>query len=164
MSALNLVTSNIRNQFNLSAEFGYNQNLEAELTYERYLYDYLRVFAGVNIENATRESLDTLQTVAVLGFRWFTPYMFDLDVRVDHLLRARIGIGRSVMLFPKFSVFGYYEYQADFGVRTELPNNKTLESEIVWNGGAEYLLSRNFSLTAFYDNRFGIGGGLSTRF
>lgn len=164
MSALNLVTSNIRNQFNLSAEFGYNQNLEAELTYERYLYDYFRVFAGVNIENATKGSLDTLQTIAVLGFRWFTPYMFDLDVRVDHLLRARIGIGRSVMLFPKFSVFGYYEYQADFGVRTELPNNKTLESEIVWNGGAEYLLSRNFSLTAFYDNRFGIGGGLSTRF
>ena len=164
MSSINLTTSNIRNQFNLSAEFGYNQNLEAELTYERYLYDYFRVFGGVNVENTTRGSLDTLQTVAVLGLRWFTPYMFNLDLRVDHLLRTRVGIGRSVMLFPRFSIFGYYEYQADFGVMTELLNNKKLESEIVWNAGAEYLLSRNFSLTAFYDNRFGFGGGLSTRF
>ena len=164
MSSINLTTSNIRNQFNLSAEFGYNQNLEAELTFERYLYDYFRVFGGVNVENTTRGSLDTLQTVAVLGLRWFTPYMFDLDLRIDHLLRARVGIGRSVMLFPRFSMFGYYEYQADFGVMTELSNNKKLESEIVWNAGAEYILSRNFSLTAFYDNRFGLGGGLSTRF
>ena len=39
-------------------EYGWNKNLEAEFTYERYLHDYLRVFGGVNIENETRKSLD----------------------------------------------------------------------------------------------------------
>ena len=48
MSSVRLVSSNIRNQFNFKTEYGYNQNLETEFTYERYLYDYFRVFGGVN--------------------------------------------------------------------------------------------------------------------
>ncbi|MDW3651848.1 MAG: multicopper oxidase domain-containing protein [Bacteroidia bacterium] len=164
MTSLNLVSSTIRNQFNLSAEYGYNQNIEAEFTYERYLYDYFRVFGGVNLENSTSGSLDTLQAVAVVGIRWFTPYMFELDMRVDHLLRPRISIGRSLMIFRRFSISGYYEYQADFGLTTELQNGKSLKGEIVWNAGAEFILSKNFSFTGLYDNRFGGGGGLSLRF
>merc|ERR1712063_236270 len=35
-SGFNLVTSNIRNQFNVTLEYGWNQNLEAEVTYEYY--------------------------------------------------------------------------------------------------------------------------------
>jgi hypothetical protein len=68
------------------------------------------------------------------------------------------------MLFPKFSVFGYYEYQIDLGFVNDLPINKDFTSETVWNAGAEYMLSRNFSLMASYDNRYGGGGGLSVRF
>lgn len=164
MAGLNLVSSNIRNQFNLTAEFGYNKNLEAEFSYQRYIYDYASVFAGVNVENTFKDSLGAFDVIGVAGFRFFTPYMFDLDVRVDTKLRPRIGIGRSVMLFPRFSVFGYYEYQADFGVITNFEDGINYEKEIVWNAGAEYLLSKNFSLTASYDNRFGAGGGLSIRF
>lgn len=164
MVGLNLVHSNIRNQFNLSAEVGYNKNLEAEVSYQRYIYDYASVFAGVNIENTFRDSLGAYDVIGVGGFRFFTPYMFDLDVRIDTKLRPRIGIGRSVMVFPKFSAFGYYEYQADFGAITNFENGTNFESEIVWNVGAEYLLSKNFSLIASYDNRFGAGGGISIRF
>ena len=68
------------------------------------------------------------------------------------------------MIFPRFSVFGYYEYQADFGVVGNVENQNQYSQEIVWNTGVEYLLSRNFSLMASYDNRFGAGGGLSVRF
>ena len=164
MAGLNLVSSNIRNQFNLTAEFGYNKNMEAEFSYQRYIYDYASVFAGVNVENTFKDSLGAFNVIGVAGFRFFTPYMFDLDVRIDNKLRPRIGIGRSVMLFPRFAVFGYYEYQADFGVITNFENGIDYESEIVWSAGAEYLLSKNFSLTASYDNRFGAGGGLSIRF
>ncbi len=164
MTAVNLVSSNIRNQFNLSAEFGYNKNLEAEFTYERYIYDYARVFGGVNVENAPRNSLDTLNVTAIAGMRFLTPYLFDLDVRIDDKLRPRIGIGRSIMLFPRFSIFGYYEYQADFGAVNDLENGKNFEKEIVWNAGAEYILSKNISLIGSYDNRYGAGGGLSIRF
>lgn len=164
MTGLNLITSNIRNQFNLSAEFGYNKNMEAEFTYERYLYDYARVFGGVNVENKIADNLDTLNVTAVAGMRFLTPYLFDLDVRVDNKLRPRIGIGRSIMLFPRFSVFGYYEYQADFGAVDDLENGKNYSGETVWNAGAEYILYKNFSLMGSYDNRFGVGGGLSIRF
>lgn len=164
MSSIDLVSSNTRNQFNLRAEVGYNENLEAEFSYQRYIYDYASVFAGVNVENTTPDSLGLYDVVGVGGLRFLTPYLFDLDVRADTKLRLRIGIGRSVMLFPRFSVFGYYEYLADFGVVTHFEKDKNYESEIVWSAGAEYLLSKNISLTASYDNRFGGGGGLSIRF
>ena len=164
MVGLNLTSSNIRNQFNASFEYGYNENVEAELTYEYYLHDYLRVFGGVNLENEIPDNLNDLSTTAVAGIRYFTPYMFSLDLRVDSELRPRISLGRSLMLFNKFSVFGYYEYQLDLGIVNTLPTNKDYLSETVWNAGAEYMLSRNFSLLANYDNRFGAGGGLSIRF
>ncbi|WP_223170167.1 multicopper oxidase domain-containing protein [Maribacter aquimaris] len=163
-TGFNLLTSNIRNQFNASFEYGWNNNLEGEFTYERYLHDYLRVFGGVNIENETRDSLDEFSTTAVVGVRYLTPYLFNLDVRIDNKLRPRIGVGRSIMIFPKLSVFGYYEYQIDLGFVDNLPINKDFTSETVWSAGTEYMLSRNFSLMASYDNRFGAGGGLSVRF
>ena len=164
MTAINVTTSNIRNQFNTSFEYGWNKNLEAEFTYEYYLHDYLRVFGGVNIENEIADSLDELSTIAVVGIRYFTPYMFSLDARIDSQLRPRVSLGRSFMIFPRFSVFGYYEYQFDFGLINDFPTGINYDSETVWSAGAEYMLSRNFSFMASYDNRFGAGGGLSIRF
>lgn len=163
-TAINVVSSNIRNQFNASFEYGWNKNLEGELTYEYYLHDYLRVFGGVNIENETRKSLDKFNTTAVVGLRYLTPYLFALDARIDNELRPRISLGRSIMLFPKFSVFGYYEYQIDLGLVNTLPINKDFVPETVWSAGAEYFISRNISLMGSYDNRYGAGGGLSVRF
>lgn len=169
MTELNLVASNIRNQFNLAAEFGYNQNMELEFTYERYLYDYFRVFAGVNMENGIANSLDELSTTAVAGIRFFTPYMFNLDVRMDSKLRPELRISREIMIFPRTFIFGNYEYQADFGWVNTLTKEGTNEpinyrGETTWSAGVEYFLSRNFSLMGSYDNRFGAGGGLSMRF
>ncbi len=164
MVGLNLTTSNIRNQFNMSFEYGWNENLEAEVTYEYYLYDYFRVFGGVNIENERLYSLDKFTTTAVVGIRYFTPYMFNLDLRVDSKLRPRISISRSLLLFKRFLIFGYYEYQFDFGLVNDFPAGINYESETVWSAGAEYMLSKSFSLMASYDNRFGAGGGLSIRF
>ncbi|WP_456423665.1 multicopper oxidase domain-containing protein [Lutibacter sp.] len=162
--SLNVSTSNIRNQFNVSFEYGWNKNLEAEVTYEYYLHDYFRVFGGVNIENEIVDNLNEFNTIAVAGIRYLTPYLFSLDARIDSELRTRISLGRSIMLFPRFLIFGYYEYQIDLGIVNSLPINKNYISETVWSAGAEYMLSRNFSLMASYDNRFGAGGGLSIRF
>ena len=164
VTALNLVSSNIRNQFNFNAEYGYNKNFETEFTYERYLYDYFRIFVGINAENTLKNNLDDIKTTAVAGIRWFTPYMFNLDLRLDNDLRPRIGIGRALMLFSRLSVFGYYEYQIDLGWVNDLEGNTNFVQETVWNAGAEYMLSKNFSLIASYDNRYGAGGGLSVRF
>lgn len=164
MASISLVSSNIRNQFNFSTEYGYNQNFETEFTYQRYLYDYFSVFAGINAENTNENNLNNINTTAVAGVRWFTPYMFDLDFRIDNELRPRISIGRDLMLFPKFFIFGYYEYQLDLGWVNHLQPDTRFTHETVWNAGAEYMLSKNFSLMANYDSRFGAGGGLSIRF
>lgn len=164
MTEFNFVASNLRNQFNVSAEYGWNQNMEAEVTYERYLHDYFRVFGGVNIENESDESLDVVSTTAIAGVRFLTPYLFNLDLRVDSKLRPQIGLSREILIFPRTVIFGNYEYQADFGWVDDLPTGDNFANETTWNAGVEYFLSRNFSLMASYDNRFGAGGGLSVRF
>ncbi len=165
MTNINLVSSNIRNQFNLVAEYGWNKNLEGEFTYERYLYDYFRIFGGVNIENEKKDNLDEISVTAVGGIRFFTPLMFNLDVRIDNKLRPQIGISREIMIFPRTLIFGNFEYQADFGwVNDQGEQNSDYKDEITWSAGVEVFLSRNFSLMASYDNRFWVGGGLSVRF
>ena len=169
MTELNLVSSNTRNQFNLNAEYGWNQNMELEFTYERYLYDYFRVFGGVNAENELDKSLDKIETTAVVGIRWLTPYMFNFDLRIDNKLRPEVRIYLEIMIFPRTAIFGNYEYKADFGWVTDFGAEQngspiTYKGETTWSAGVEYFLSRNFSLMASYDNRFGTGGGLSIRF
>jgi FtsP/CotA-like multicopper oxidase with cupredoxin domain len=176
MSTLNLVSSDVRNQFNLSVEYGWNRNMESEATYERYLYDYLRVFGGVNVENTRRRAapapnepgpgkmMTETSTTAVVGLRFLTPYLFSLDARIDNQLRPRLSLGREIMIFPRLVAFGYYEYQADFGWVNKLENNRSFTKEVVWSSGLEYMLARNFSLMGSYDNRFGGGGGLTVRF
>jgi hypothetical protein len=167
MTEINLRSSNIRNQFNLNMEYGYNQNMEAEFTYERYLYDYFRVFAGVNVENEIPESLDEISTTAIVGIRFLTPYLFNLDVRLDHKLRPEIRINREIMIFPQTSIFGVYEYQMDFGLTNTLPEigeNADYKGETTWSAGVNYIFSRNFSVMGSYDNRFGAVGGVTVRF
>ncbi|MBO3098383.1 multicopper oxidase domain-containing protein [Gelidibacter pelagius] len=164
MASFKFVTSNIRNQFNISAEYGWNQNLEAEVTYERYLHDYFRVFGGVKAENEMVDSMDDISTTAVAGIRFLTPYLFNLDVRIDSKLRPQISLTRELLIFPRTAIFGRYEYQADFGWVDTLPFGNNYANEVTWNAGVEYFLSRDFSLMASYDNRFGAGGGLSVRF
>lgn len=166
MTAISLTSSNIRNQFNADLEYGWNKNMEAEVSYERYLYDYFRVFVGVNTENEVRNGLDNFNTTAIAGFRFFTPYRFNLDVRVDNQLRSEIRLSRSLMIFPRTILFGAYEYRADFGAVNDLSaeRNPNYKGEVTWSAGLEYFLSRNVSLMGSYDNRFGGGGGLSIRF
>ncbi|REE25470.1 hypothetical protein DFQ09_10259 [Winogradskyella pacifica] len=164
MTEFSYVASNLRNQFNVSAEYGWNQNLEAEVTYERYLHDYLRVFGGVNIENEMEDSIDDIETTAIAGIRFLTPYLFNLDVRMDSKLRPQISLSREIMIFPRTAIFGNYEYQADFGWVNDLPSGDNFDNEVTWSVGIEYFLSKNFSLMGSHDNRFGTGGGLSVRF
>jgi len=164
MTGATFMTSNIRNQFTLIAEYGWNKNIESELTYERYLHDYLRVFGGVNVENEGADSLDEINTTAIAGVRYLTPYLFNLDVRMDSKLRPQISLSRAISIFPRTVVFGVYEYQADFGWVDDLPQGDNFKKEVTWSAGIEYFLSRDFSIMGSYDNRFGAGGGLSVRF
>ena len=105
MTTLNLVSSNIRNQFSLRGEYGWNKNIEVEAAYDRYLYDYLTVFGGVNVENEMEDSLDEITTTAIAGVRYLTPYLFTLDVRMDSKLRPQISLSRAITIFPTNILF-----------------------------------------------------------
>jgi len=73
-------------------------------------------------------------------------------------------LSAEYLIFRRVSIFGRYEVRPDFGVVNTLDVGKTVEIEHTWNAGIDVILSRNFSLTANYDNRFGPGGGLTYRF
>ena len=159
-----LTSSNIRNEFGLRAEFDYDKNLEAEVSYNRYLNDWVRLYVGVNSETEIPNSFDEFNTVGLVGVKYFTPYRFNVDVSMDHQLRPRIRLDRELLIFPRIFLEGEYEYRADFGWVNDLENNKSFESETQWLVGLAYIVSRNFSIQANYNNIYGWGGGLLVRF
>lgn len=164
MTELYATATNIRNQLTVAGEYGWNKNLEAEFTYERYINDYFRVFGGVNVENEGEDSLEEINTTAIAGVRWLMPLLINSDFRIDDRLRPQIGFSTGFMIFPRLGIYGEYEYQMDFGWVNDFEDDIDFESETVWQVGLEYVLSQNFSLMGSYDNRFGAGGGLSLRF
>ena len=159
-----LTSSNIRNEFGLRAEFDYDKNLEAEVSYNRYLNDWVRLYVGVNSETEIPNSFDEFNTVGLVGVKYFTPYRFNVDVSMDNQLRPRIRLDRELLIFPRVFLEGEYEYRIDFGWVNDLENNNSYESETQWLVGASYILSRNFSIQGNYNNRYGWGGGLLARF
>ena len=169
-ASLQLVSTNVRNKLMFAGEYGWNQRMEGELTYERYLYDYLSVFVGANAENEEGGTLDDAQLTGMAGIRFFTPYMFNLDFRVDNQLRPRISLEREVMVLRGLLLFGKVEYRIDPGAVNDLEllgptaMQRGYAQEWKWNAGAEYLLSRCLSIKAGYDSRFGGGAGLSWKF
>lgn len=163
-ASLNWVASNMRNELNVKGDIGYNENFEAEVTYNRYINDFFRVYGGVNFENENHDSFDKISTVGIAGIKYFTPYMFFLDVRLDTQLRPQIGLDKDFLIFPKTVFYGDVEYRMDFGWVNDLPQNKHFDDEWKWSTGLKYFLSRNFSLTGGYHNVYGWNAGLSVRF
>ena len=158
-----LTSSNIRNEFGLRAEFDYDKNLEAEVNYNRYLNDWVRLYVGVNTETEIPNSFDEFNTVGLIGVKYFTPYRFNVDVSMDNQLRPRIRLDWELLIFPRIFLEGEYEYRADFGWVNDL-GDSSYESETQWLVGLSYILSRNFSIQSNYNNRYGWGGGLLVRF
>ncbi|HEA23678.1 MAG TPA: copper oxidase [Pricia antarctica] len=164
MTELYATATNIRNQFTIRGEYGWNQNLEAEFSYERYLSDYFRVFGGVNVENEGEDSLDEINTTAIGGIRYLMPLLINADVRLDSKLRPQISLSKATMIFPHVLLYGEYEYQADFGWVNDFAEGTDFQKETTWQVGLKYIVGRNFSIMGSYDSRFGAGGGLSLMF
>ena len=92
------------------------------------------------------------------------PYMFNVDVSIDHQLRPRLRVDKEVLLFPGFFLEGEYEYRADFGLVNDLEDNISFVGGYEWLIRASYMLSRNFSIQTNFNSQYGWGGGLSVRF
>lgn len=162
--SLSLVSSNTNNQFNLIAEYGWNQNYELTLDYERFTGDYFRLYGGIKSENEKEDAFEDHELVGRVGMRYLLWYILDTDVSLDHKLRPELNLNTHIPLTQRFMATGHFEWKTDFGVIEELPAGENFEQEVTYTAGFEYLLSKNFSLIGNYDNRFGWGGGLSWRF
>lgn len=164
MAELYATTTNIRNQFRFRAEYGWNENLEASLTYERYLNDFFRVFVGGNLENEEEDYMDELEPTAIGGIRYLLPLLIDSELSIDHKLRPQLALSAGLLIFPRLELHGEYEYQVDFGWAEDLQEGVSHTNETVWQVGLEYVLQKNFRVIGSYDNRFGAGGGISVWF
>lgn len=154
-------STNVRNQVRLMGEYGWNKNLEAELTYQRYLNSYFSVFGGTSLENEVEGSLDELETTAVAGIKYFLPLLIESELRIDHNLRPQIGISSGTMILRRVELYGEFEYQMDFGWVNDLPEGSDVEYETTWQVDLEFFISRSWRINANYDNRFGAGAGLA---
>ncbi|PLX06277.1 MAG: copper oxidase [Marinilabiliales bacterium] len=163
-SEISFTSSNVRNEFNLFAESYYNLNSEIELNYNRYLNDWVRIYAGVNAENEVPNSFDEYNFVSLVGIKYFTPYMFNIDLSLDHQLRPILRINKELLLFSRVFIEGAYEFRADFGYVNSLENGKNYVGENKWHIQASFMISRNLSIQTNYHSDFGLGGGLNVRF
>lgn len=84
------------------------------------------------------------------GIEYRLPYLIDSFAQVDSEGDFRFGLGKSLRLTDRVSVFAEVEYDTN--------------TEWEWSAGAEYLLNKQFSLVSEYHSEHGIGGGLSFRF
>ncbi|MBO6524270.1 MAG: multicopper oxidase domain-containing protein [Balneolaceae bacterium] len=161
--SLSLTHSNTNNQLNLMAEYGWNENYEFTLDYERFTGEYLRVFGGLKSENESKNTFDEHDLVVRTGFRYLLWYIMDTQFSVDHKLRPEIELDTHIPLTQRLILNGHFEGKTNFGIIEE-PHSEDIEFEITFNAGLEYLLSKNFAFIGSYDNRFGAGGGISWRF
>lgn len=160
-NSVELTSSNTRNQFNLGAEYGWNKNLEADFSYDRFLSNYFRLYIGANAENEIEEKLGAVDTVGVLGSKWLLPYFIDTGFRIDTDLNLQLSFDVDYLIFPRVSMFGFWEITNDFGWKDELPAGSSWEKEYVWNLGIEYIATKNLSFFGSYESRFGTGAGVS---
>ena len=93
--------------------------------------------------------------------KWLLPYFIDSNLRLDSDLNIQLAFDVDYLLFPRTSFFAYWEMTNDFGWKNSLPSGRKRISEYVWNSGLEYIFSKNLSIFASYDSRFGAGGGLT---
>lgn len=160
-SSVEFTSSNTRNQINAGVEYGWNKNLEADFSYDRFVTDYFRVYVGANSENKEREILGSVDTVGTFGAKWLLPYFIDSNFRIDTDLKLQLSFDVDYLLFSRIAIFGYWELTNDFGLKEKLPDNQSWDKEYVWNLGLEYIASKNLSIFTSYESRFGSGVGIS---
>ncbi|MDE0119922.1 MAG: multicopper oxidase domain-containing protein [Bdellovibrionales bacterium] len=169
-----VVTTNTKNKIMLEGTlswvdeyYNFHNNFEAELTYEYFTSDFFRVYGGVEIENSIErvlEQIEDIDIVGKIGLRYLLPLFFELDINVDNKARLQVALEYELLLFPRIELFADWEWTVDFGILHDLPEREVWEQEQEWSIGIGYIMSKNFSLIASYNNHFSWGAGLNWKF
>ena len=155
--------SNTRNQILkevklswLDHKYQWNQNFELSLSYERFISDFFRLYAELEIENAEEDFSDV---DFKMGFRYLLPYFIALDMSLDHKARWEVELEYELLFSPRLELMADWSLKADLGLFTQ-----TTEWEQEWSAGFEYALYQYFSFIGNYSSRFGWGAGLNIKY
>ncbi|MDR6809713.1 CopA family copper-resistance protein [Dyadobacter sp. BE34] len=133
--------------------YNYGSQYEANISYERYIGDWLRPYIGFgavkqryyNIFNG-EQTFEQDFDLPVIGVRYTLPFFIDADLRVNSNGRVRFALEGEEWLLPK--LFFNWRINTDKEYHLDL----------------EYMLGKYISLSGGYDSRYKLGGGLLVRF
>lgn len=118
---------------------------EIDLGWKRYFNPNFSTVLGWRFTN-----LEDEEDRAFAGIEYRLPYLVDSSLQLDSEGDLRVGLGKTLQLTDRLGIFGDVRY--DTG------------SEWEWTLGADYLLTKQFSLTTQYHSDHGFGGGIRFRF
>jgi FtsP/CotA-like multicopper oxidase with cupredoxin domain len=118
---------------------------EIDLTYDHYFNSNFTAFLGARLTDDRED-----KNRAIAGIHYRLPYLIDSTLGVDSEGGVRVGIGKTIQLTERLSVFG----MVDYDTRTDLE----------WQAGVEYTLTKQLSLVGQYHSDFGLGAGLGFHF
>ena len=145
---------NSRNDWFASWDTGFHHNTgmdeheveyEVDLGWKRYFNPNFSTVLGWRFTN-----LEDEEARAFAGIEYRLPYLIDSSLQLDSEGDLRVGLGKSLQITDRLGIFGDIQY--DTG------------SEWEWTLGADYLLTKQFSLISQYHSDHGFGGGFRFRF
>lgn len=142
---------NSRNDYYAMWDIGWHDfrfdhpHYEIDLAWRRYFDPNFSTVLGARLTNG-HDEVDR----AFGGIEYRLPYLINSFAQVDSEGDFRFGLGKSLQLTDRLSIFGGVDY--DTG------------SEWEWSAGADYLLTKQLSLISEFQSDHGIGGGISFRF
>jgi FtsP/CotA-like multicopper oxidase with cupredoxin domain len=146
---------NSRNDFFAMWDIGYMKNhdggsdyhfhTEVDVGWKRYFTPNFSSLLGWRFTND-----DEAENRAFAGVDYRLPYLIRTSLQMDSEGDARITAAKSLQLTDRLGLFAGFQY--DTGSQWE------------WTLGADYTLTKQFSLISQYTSDHGFGGGISFRF
>lgn len=149
MSEGMLTLMNSRNDFFASWDVGWGEvdetEYEIDLGWKRYFNPNFSTVLGWRSTN-----MEEAEDRAFAGIEYRLPYLIQSSLQIDSEGDARIGLGKALQITDRLGIFADVQY--DTG------------SEWEWSVGADYILTKQFSLITQYHSDHGLGGGFGFRF
>jgi len=144
-----LTFTNSRNDFFGTWDVGYGDvdetEYEIDVGWKRYFNPNFSTVLGWRFTN-----IEDAENRAFAGIEYRLPYLIQSSVQLDSEGDLRLGLGKALQIADRLGVFANVQY--DTG------------SDWEWTLGADYILTKQFSLITQYHSDYGLGGGFSFRF